>query len=44
MSETSRPSAPSSKAAEDLAFLRDLTEAARNAPFGGGDHLIAAGG
>jgi len=44
MSETSRPSAPSSKAAEDLAFLRDLTEAARNAPFGGGDYLIAAGG
>ena len=44
MSETSRPSASSSKAAEDLAFLRDLTEAARNTPFGGGDYLIAAGG
>lgn len=44
MSETSRPSDPSAKAAEDLAFLRDLAEAARNAPFRGGDYLIAAGG
>jgi hypothetical protein len=44
MSETSRPTGPSSKAAEDLAFLRDLAEAGRNAPFGGGDYLIAAGG
>jgi hypothetical protein len=44
MSETSRPSDPSAKAAEDLAFLRDLAEAARNTPFRGGDYLIAAGG
>ena len=44
MSETSRPSDPSAKAAEDLAFLRDLAEAARNTPFGGGDYLIAGGG
>jgi hypothetical protein len=44
MSETSRLSDPSAKAAEDLAFLRDLAEAARNTPFRGGDYLIAAGG
>jgi hypothetical protein len=44
MSETSRLSDPSAKAAEDLAFLRDLAEAARNTPFGGGDYLIAGGG
>ncbi|MFM7690356.1 MAG: hypothetical protein ACKPAC_13010 [Alphaproteobacteria bacterium] len=44
MSETSRPSASPAQAAEDLAFLRDLAEAARNTPFGGGDYLIAAGG
>jgi hypothetical protein len=44
MSETYRPSDPSAKAAEDLAFLRDLAEAARNTPFRGGDYLIAAGG
>ncbi|MFM7302358.1 MAG: hypothetical protein ACKO4X_03410, partial [Alphaproteobacteria bacterium] len=43
-SETSRPSASPAQAAEDLAFLRDLAEAARNTPFGGGDYLIAAGG
>ena len=44
MSETSQPSASPAKAAEDLAFLRDLAEAARQTPFGGGDYLIAAGG
>ena len=44
MSETSQSSTPSAKAAEDLAFLRDLAEAARNTPFGGGDYLIAGGG
>ena len=44
MSETSQSSTPSAKAAEDLAFLRDLAEAARNTPFCGGDYLIAGGG
>ncbi|MCA3287013.1 MAG: hypothetical protein ING09_10715 [Roseomonas sp.] len=44
MSETSQPSTSSAKVAEDLAFLRDLAEAARNTPFRGGDYLIAAGG
>jgi hypothetical protein len=44
MSETSHSSTSSAKAEEDLAFLRDLAEAARNTPFGGGDYLIAGGG
>jgi len=45
MSETSRTSVvPPSDPSGDLAFLRSLAEAGRDAPFGGGDYLIAGGG
>jgi len=44
MSEPSRPSAPAPQPADDLAFLRGLAESGRDAPFGGGDYLIAGGG
>ena len=45
MSETSRTSVvPPSDPSGDLAFLRGLAEAGRDAPFGGGDYLIAGGG
>ncbi|MFM7707279.1 MAG: hypothetical protein ACKO9D_04540, partial [Gammaproteobacteria bacterium] len=44
MSESARPAIPSVQPAEDLAFLRDLAESGRDAPFGGGDYLIAGGG
>lgn len=44
MSETIRPAASSPTSAEDLAFLRELAESGRDAPFGGGDYLIAGGG
>ncbi|MFM7626695.1 MAG: hypothetical protein ACKO7G_09560, partial [Gammaproteobacteria bacterium] len=44
MSESARPAVPSVQPAEDLAFLRDLAESGRDAPFGGGDYLIVGGG
>ena len=44
MSDTTRPTASPAHAVEDLAFLRDLAESGRDAPFGGGDYLIAGGG
>ena len=44
MSQSNRTSVPSVQPAEDLAFLRDLAEAGRDAPFAGGDYLVAGGG
>ena len=44
MSQSNRPSVPSAQPADDLAFLRDLAEAGRDVPFGGGDYLVAGGG
>ena len=44
MSESARPAVPSAQPADDLAFLRHLAESGRDAPFGGGDYLIAGGG
>ena len=44
MSESPRPSVPSAQPADDLAFLRGLAEAGRDAPFAGGDYLITGGG
>jgi len=44
MSQSNHSSVPSARPAEDLAFLRDLAESGRDAPFAGGDYLVAGGG